>query len=140
MYAHKSISNASDGITTTSFPIVFWVIFKRRKNCILEAGLPNFSRYKIPKRGKIYQMITKCTKLPQKIPNGRKIDQTAKKYTNIFNCKTLHNLPKLGFLVWKYTIWQPWQEVIVVLQVQFLASRLNWGLLVFWTWHLLTAF
>jgi hypothetical protein len=31
------------------------------------------------------------------------------KYTSIFfHCKTLQNLPKSGFLVWKYTIWQPW--------------------------------
>jgi hypothetical protein len=29
------------------------------------------------------------------------------KYTNIFHCKTLQNFPKLGFLVWKYAIWQP---------------------------------
>jgi hypothetical protein len=29
------------------------------------------------------------------------------KYTNFFHSKTLHNLPKLGFLVWKYDIWQP---------------------------------
>jgi hypothetical protein len=29
------------------------------------------------------------------------------KYTNIFHCKTFQNLPKLGFLVWKCTIWQP---------------------------------
>jgi hypothetical protein len=29
------------------------------------------------------------------------------KYTNIYHCKTLPNLPKLGFLVLKYTIWQP---------------------------------
>jgi hypothetical protein len=29
------------------------------------------------------------------------------KYTKIFHCKTLQNLPKLGFLVWKQTIWQP---------------------------------
>jgi hypothetical protein len=32
------------------------------------------------------------------------IDLTATKYTNIFNCKTLQNLPKLGFWVRKYTI------------------------------------
>jgi hypothetical protein len=25
-----------------------------------------------------------------------------------FLCETLRNLPKFGFLVWKYTIWQPW--------------------------------
>jgi hypothetical protein len=30
----------------------------------------------------------------------------ALKSTNTFHCKTFHNLPKLGFLVWKYTIWQ----------------------------------
>jgi hypothetical protein len=29
------------------------------------------------------------------------------KFTNIFNCKALQNLPKFVFLVWKYTIWQP---------------------------------
>jgi hypothetical protein len=27
-------------------------------------------------------------------------------YTNIFHCKTHKNLPKSGFLVWKYAIWQ----------------------------------
>jgi hypothetical protein len=30
------------------------------------------------------------------------------KFTQIFHCKTFQNLPKLGFLVRKYTIWQPW--------------------------------
>jgi hypothetical protein len=30
------------------------------------------------------------------------------KNTNIFHSKALPNIPKLGFLVWKYTIWQPW--------------------------------
>jgi hypothetical protein len=29
------------------------------------------------------------------------------KYTNIFHCLTLQNLPKFGFLVGKYAIWQP---------------------------------
>jgi hypothetical protein len=28
-------------------------------------------------------------------------------YTNNVHYKTLENLPKLGFGVWKYTIWQP---------------------------------
>jgi hypothetical protein len=32
------------------------------------------------------------------------------KYTNIFHCKTLQNLPKFGFLFWKQTIWQPWSD------------------------------
>jgi hypothetical protein len=38
---------------------------------------------------KIYQMIIK-------IPNRRKIDQVATKYTNIIPCTTLQNLPKFG--------------------------------------------
>jgi hypothetical protein len=42
------------------------------------------------------------------MPNGRKIDQVVKKCTSIFHCKTLQNLPKLIFLVYKYTIWQPY--------------------------------
>jgi hypothetical protein len=57
-------------------------------------GLPDFSWSKIPKRGKIYQITTKY------------IDQMVIKYTKIFHCKTPQNLPKLGFLVWKQTIWQ----------------------------------
>jgi hypothetical protein len=28
-------------------------------------------------------------------------------YTNIFRCKTLQNLPSLGYLVLKYAMWQP---------------------------------
>jgi hypothetical protein len=42
--------------------------------------------------------------------NSWKNDQMAIKYTNIFHCKTLQNLPKSGFLVRKETIWQPWTE------------------------------
>jgi hypothetical protein len=30
------------------------------------------------------------------------------KYTSIFHSKALPNAPKLGFLVWKQTLWQPW--------------------------------
>jgi hypothetical protein len=30
-----------------------------------------------------------------------------REYTNLFYSKALQNLPDLGFLVWKYTIWQP---------------------------------
>jgi hypothetical protein len=32
------------------------------------------------------------------------------KYTNIFHCNTLQNLPKLEFLVGKHAIWQPWYK------------------------------
>jgi hypothetical protein len=65
----------------------------------LEAGLPDFCWFKIPKRGEIYQVTTKYTKLPLNISNGRKTDQMVIKMTKIFHCKTLQNLPKLGFLV-----------------------------------------
>jgi hypothetical protein len=67
-------------------------------------GLPDFSWYNIPKREK----YTKLPKIP--IPNGDNIDQMAVKCTNVFKCKTLQNLPKLGFSNWKYTIWQPWSS------------------------------
>jgi hypothetical protein len=61
-------------------------------------GLPDSSGHNKPKQGYIYQI---ATKLPDghKTPNGNKIDQTAIKFTNIFHCKALQNLPKLGFLV-----------------------------------------
>jgi hypothetical protein len=39
----------------------------------------------------------KYTRWPQNIPNGRKIKPMAIKYTYIFNCKTLQNLPTLVF-------------------------------------------
>jgi hypothetical protein len=73
----------------------------------LPAGLPDFSWYKIPKRGKIYQITTNRTKCQWNITKDRKMDQVSIKYTNIFHCKTLKNFPKFGFLVWKQTIWQP---------------------------------
>jgi hypothetical protein len=71
------------------------------------AGLPDFSWCNIPKREKYTKLTLKCTKWPQYIPNGRKIDQMAIKYTNIFRCKSLKNLPKRLILVRKNAIWQP---------------------------------
>jgi hypothetical protein len=64
-----------------------------------QSGLPDFSWC-------MYQDEEIYTKSPQNIQNGRKMDQMAINYTNIFHCNTLQNLPKMGFLVWKYTIWQ----------------------------------
>jgi hypothetical protein len=58
--------------------------------------LPDFSWYKIPKRGKKYQMTTKYTKWPHNISNSSKIDQVVIEYPKIFRCKTLQNLPKFG--------------------------------------------
>jgi hypothetical protein len=54
----------------------------------------------------IYQNGEKCTKLTQNILNGHKISpnvckifQMAIKFINIFQYRSLQNLPKLGFLV-----------------------------------------
>jgi hypothetical protein len=56
------------------------------------AGLPDFSWYNKP------QNMEKYTKWTYNIPNGHKIYQMVIKYTNIFFCKALQNLPKVGFL------------------------------------------
>jgi hypothetical protein len=48
-------------------------------------------------------MAGKLPKWPENCPNGHKIYQHLK-----IHCKTLQNIPKLGFLVRKETIWQPW--------------------------------
>jgi hypothetical protein len=46
-----------------------------------------------------------------KYTNCIKIDRIAVKFTNFFHCKTTQNLPKLGILVRKHTIWQPWPKL-----------------------------
>jgi hypothetical protein len=61
----------------------------------------------VPNEHKSYQMVIKCPTYP-------KIFQMAKKYFNIFQSKALQNLPELGFLVWKQTIWQPWCRYILL--------------------------
>jgi hypothetical protein len=58
------------------------------------------------KTGKNIPNDDKNTKLPKHKPNDCKIDHIAIKYANIFHYKALHNLPKVEFLVRKYTIWQ----------------------------------
>jgi hypothetical protein len=40
------------------------------------------------------------------------------KYTNILHSKALQNLPRLGFLVLKYTIWQPRLEKLNDMQLR----------------------
>jgi hypothetical protein len=55
----------------------------------------------------IYQITRKYTKWLQNILNDRKIYQMITKCTDIFNCKTLQNLPKLVFLACKCTTRQP---------------------------------
>jgi hypothetical protein len=52
------------------------------------------------KMGKnVYQITTNYTKCPLNKTKDRKMDQVEIKYTGIFRCKTLQNLPKFGFLV-----------------------------------------
>jgi hypothetical protein len=59
--------------------------------------------------GKTYQNGRKYINWPHNLPNCHKIYQMALKCTNILHSKTyLLNILKLGFLVWKYTISQPW--------------------------------
>jgi hypothetical protein len=61
----------------------------------------------IPKPEKMYPMNTKCTKRSWNIPSDSKIIQMAINLINSFQSKALKHLPKLGFWVWKQTIWQP---------------------------------
>jgi hypothetical protein len=45
------------------------------------------------------------------------------KYTNIFFPRPSKNLPKFGFFVFKYTIWQPWfQEFFVSVRPEVIAG------------------
>jgi hypothetical protein len=83
-----------------NFALKLLIKWKSLNKCFSWPGLPDFSWYNIPKRGKIYQIATKYTKWPQNISNGRKIYQIHIKYTKIYYCKTHQNLPKLGFWVW----------------------------------------
>jgi hypothetical protein len=66
----------------------------------------------LSKTRKIYQISIKSTKWPQNKPNGRKIYRPNghKIYQQrpLDTYKTLENLPKLVFLLLKYTIWQTW--------------------------------
>jgi hypothetical protein len=49
---------------------------------------------------KIDQLTIKYTELPYNFPNGFE-------NINIIHSKALQNIPKLGCLLWKYTIWHP---------------------------------
>jgi hypothetical protein len=46
--------------------------------------------------------LAQHTKTGKPYQNDHKIDKMAIKLNNIFHCKTLQNLPKLAFLVWKH--------------------------------------
>jgi hypothetical protein len=81
-----------------------------RKNVpkMFQPGLPDFSLLQNTKTGKNIQITTNYTKCPWNLTKDRKMDQVSIKYTNIFRCKTVQNLPKFWILVWKQTIWQLW--------------------------------
>jgi hypothetical protein len=60
--------------------------------------------------GKILTKLTKkYTKRPLNTPNGHKIPNVNKIYicNEIFHSKAFKSIPKLEFLVRKYTLWQP---------------------------------
>jgi hypothetical protein len=78
--------------------------------------------------GKMYQMVLKYSKWPLNIPNGPKIFQMAIKHINIFQSKDLRKLPKLGFLVWKQTIWQPWSTRYLNFFLLLICQRWNFDL------------
>jgi hypothetical protein len=91
--------------------IIYFVVLKKWKNSIplkFPAGLPDFPWSKHTKMEKYDQMTTNYTRLPYIMPDGHKIFQMIIKCNNIFHSKALQKLPKLGLLVWKQTIWQPW--------------------------------
>jgi hypothetical protein len=60
------------------------------------------------KTGKNIPKYHNITKWPLSIKDGLKIFSMTTIYIGILHSKALQNLPKLGFLVWKYTIWQHW--------------------------------
>jgi hypothetical protein len=71
------------------------------------------------------------------------------KYNNIFYSKALQILPKLGYLVWKQTIWQPWFSVFcrwtgsLTLPMKILKRKVNFltylRLIRFWKDHSILA-
>jgi hypothetical protein len=60
-------------------------------------GLPDFSRYNLPKKGILYQITTKCTKCPLKVPNGCKIDRIPKNKPTSSIARPSKIYPKLDF-------------------------------------------
>jgi hypothetical protein len=63
----------------------------------------------------IYQNVEKYTKLPQNIPNDHRYQMAVQKDQMCIDfiptssiTRPIQNWPKLRYLVWKYTIWQPW--------------------------------
>jgi hypothetical protein len=99
---------------------------RRDQGCKIFLGTKYQNRENIANDHEKYQIAIKYF-------NVRKIDQMVIKYTKIFHCKTLQNLPKLEFFVSKQTIWQSWKGLS--------AAKINFRIhLVFFTadWLLVT--
>jgi hypothetical protein len=94
-----------------SVPRAVWTLirfYKFLNENSAAAVLPDFSWYNIPKLGKNFQMTTNILKWPWNIPICRKIDQNDRKICQHLPLKDPQKFTKVEFLVWKYTIWQPW--------------------------------
>jgi hypothetical protein len=78
------------------------------------SGLPDTSWYKHTKMGKIG--MPKCHKITKWPWNGRKMFLMVIKLTTFYiptsKALQIQSMPKFGFSVWKYTIWQPWSTSI----------------------------
>jgi hypothetical protein len=100
------------GIAEVSFREQAWLSAQQMfvNRLLFQSGLPDFSG---SKHTKTENYIPNDHKLGQKAvnyTNGHRIFQMVIKYNSIFYPKALQILPKLGFLVWKQTIWQPWLQ------------------------------
>jgi hypothetical protein len=82
---YENITSGNPGLPAMAFPVLLpWTpkglstAFERlfatdsfvTLPSTFQAGLPDFSRYNIPKREKNVPMATKCTKWPQHLPIG----------------------------------------------------------------------
>jgi hypothetical protein len=102
----KDFSNGSSAwIRSATASLNQW---KKQKHLYIHQGCQIFlsTKTKTGKNTKLLRTMPNVHKTP--ITKDSKMDQVSIKYTNIFHCKTLQNLPKFGFSAWKQTIWQPW--------------------------------
>jgi hypothetical protein len=90
----------------------------------------------IYQNGEKYTKLLQNSQIPKTIPNGCEILQGTIKdtyiHTNIFHFEAVQVVPKLGFLVCKYTIWQPWSWD---LSARFLCVISDWPMYVESTVH-----
>jgi hypothetical protein len=77
------------------------------QGCQIFLGAWHQNRKNVQNEHTMYQMF----------PNVHKIIQKDIKYINILQSETLKIFPKLRFLVWKRTIWQPWSWAALQLRL-----------------------